>query len=379
VAVFVRTRLTKNITKPPGEIRAAFVFRALAAVERLYDLSGMPALKLSNVTPAKLRAAFKTDLAACWQLARANHPDHKPYAFVLYGVEGGASLSPHVLTEESLTQVAQRYLKIGPDDTLGESRKNLRYSVPDSPLYEELADKLISVDALLAPHQRALQENEIGGYEALVKAATAAWKDLDEAGLFGQGTAREQLLLVVITELTDIDWSKEIAKKLNPPAVFQRFVDDTRVEGEYKSSMAIALASDGSSLYSTGSRNLPGKKNDESVSEVVAYDLVGLKLKRRWEFTFPSFGDSGRAIACARDGQSLLVFRAKYAAGNCQILLMRFGADKNQIVEQAQLEGEPACFAVAQEDFLGRHSAWLLLAGIRRIAHRHRCRFVTDG
>jgi len=88
------------------------------------------------IEPARLRAAFKTDLADCWNLALKSHPDHKPYAFALWGLEGCAHFMPCVLTEEGLTQAAGRYVKKGTCDTLEEARKLLRYSVADAPQLE---------------------------------------------------------------------------------------------------------------------------------------------------------------------------------------------------------------------------------------------------
>lgn len=309
----------------------------------------MPPNNLPKPKPAQLRAAFKHDLAACWKLAQTLHPDYTPYAFVLYGVEGGAHFMPHVLTEESLTQVAARYLKEGNYDTLDEACKALRYSVADSPLFAELEDKLVSVDALLKPHENFLCEEEVAGYELLAKAAMTAFEQLDKEGHFGKGKRREQLMLAIITEDTEKDWANPSIKKLNPPAVFKRFEADTRIDGNWANSEAIAISSDESSLYSTGSRDINPKK-DKDTSEVVAYDISGARLKRRWDFLFPRFGDSGRAIACARDGKIILVMRAKYVGEACRTLLMRFGRDKNVVVEQSQVQGEPAGFAVSKDD-----------------------------
>lgn len=309
----------------------------------------MAPAKSPGIKPAALRAAFKADLAACWQFARALHPGHQPYAFALYGVEGGAHFTPHVLTEESLTQVAGRYLKEGHHDTLDEARKALRYSVADSPRFAELEDKLPSVEALLKPHRKFLRDEETAGYKLIAGAAMSALKALDKENLFGKGKLRERLLLIIITEDTDEDWTKSSARQLNPPAVFKRFEADTRIVGHYARSAAMVISPDERSLYSTGSRET-GRKEQEKTSEVVAYDIAGLRLKRRWAFLFPCFGDSGRAIACARDGKTVLVMRAQYEDEGCQALLMRFGRDKKTIIQKAQLPGEPVRFAVSNDD-----------------------------
>ncbi|MDA7977283.1 MAG: hypothetical protein MPJ50_00775 [Pirellulales bacterium] len=66
-----------------------------------------------------------------WQYCRDLHADQTPYAFVLYGLEDIPSLSAHVLTEESLTQVAEEYIAKGHYETLDESRDELRYSIEE--------------------------------------------------------------------------------------------------------------------------------------------------------------------------------------------------------------------------------------------------------
>src|SRR5688572_31144033 len=129
----------------------------------------MPAPKRPKLKPAELRAAFAKDLAAAWKRFKALHPDHTPYAFVLYGVEGTPHLSPHVLTEESLTEVAKRYVSDGSYDSLEEGRKGLRYSVADSPHFPELEPTFSTVDALMEPHESSLEET--AGYALLANAA----------------------------------------------------------------------------------------------------------------------------------------------------------------------------------------------------------------
>ena len=298
------------------------------------------------VKPGPLKAAFKTDLAACWELARTLHPDHTPYAFVLYGVEGGARLLPQVLTDEGLTQVATRYVKEGYHDTLDEARKALRYSVADSPLFAELQDKVTNVTELFKPHARYLIDEEAAAYELLAKAAMAAFEELDEEGLFGKDPEREQLMLAIITEDTEKDWTKSSIKRLNPAAVFKRFEADTKIEGTWASSDAIAISPDGRSLYSSGPFAARSKQHKDA-HELVAYDIAGMSLKRRWEFLFPGSGDWIRTITCASDGKTILVMRVKHTDQGSTAILMRFGWDRNTAIEQVQLKGEPMWMAVA--------------------------------
>jgi hypothetical protein len=305
----------------------------------------MPAAKPRKPRPAALRDAFHHDLAAAWQHARTLHPDHTPYAFVLWGIEGTPRLTPHVLTEESLTQGARSYVEDGSYDTLEEARKGTRYSVPDSPLVAELDEMLPSVNALMAPFEDSLNETE--GYELLARAAIHAFKALDEEKLFGSGEQREQLLLLVITEGTETDWLTPSARKLNSPAAFKRFDEETRVTGPFVCSDAIAVSPDGRSLYSAGSRET-NPKTRASVSEIVAYDIAGLQLKRRWNFPCPSFGDAGRAICCAPDG-TIVVLRVRYSSTIGDGTLMRFRPDSNEAIQQTEFRGDTRSLALAPD------------------------------
>src|ERR1035437_7773190 len=142
--------------------------------------------KRSTLSPAKLRDAFVTDLAAAWAHFTKKHPNHTPYACVLYGTEGGCpSLVPQVLTEEGLTQVAQRYVDMGHHDTIEEARASLRYSVADSPFFSDLLDDLPTVNALFGPHAEALGDDD--GYKVLAKTGMDALAKLDGNKLFGDG------------------------------------------------------------------------------------------------------------------------------------------------------------------------------------------------
>src|SRR4029450_862892 len=131
-----------------------------------------------KIKPAELRDALKVDLANCWQHARSLYPKETPYAFALHGVEGTPHLYPYVLTEEGLTQVARRYVTEGYHETVEEARKELRYSMEDSPYAGELESQLPHVDALIEPVEDSLDETE--GYALLAKAAMEAFAALDK-------------------------------------------------------------------------------------------------------------------------------------------------------------------------------------------------------
>lgn len=311
----------------------------------------MPTPRPSNLKPAKIRDAFKQDLSAAWAYSRKQHPDHTPYAFVLYGVEGGPIplLGPHVLTEESLTQSAKRYVEQGHHESLDDARKALRYSVADSPHFADLQDHVPTVDALMEAKAESLDED--AGFLLLVKAGVQALSDLDAQGLFGTGTDRERLLLTVIFADSEKDWTTPAAKRLNPKVTFKRFQKETKIEGRFASCDSVTVSPDGNCLYSSGSRQNPEGKpgKNEFISEVVAYDLRFDRLVRRWTFDMPAYGDSARALACAFKDDSLLVLRSKYSSTECQTLLMRFGPDKNEPLQEERLQGEPGFFALSPD------------------------------
>ena len=302
-------------------------------------------------SPSKLRDAYELDLANAWALSRSKHPDHAPYAFVLYGVEGGQppKLWPCVLAEESLTTVAQSYLTKGYYDTLDEARSGLRYSVADSPFVHEMVNCVPTVDALTAPYGKTLDDDT--GYALLAKAAIDAMRKLDAQGIFAKGAERERLLLLIIIEGTPTERSQEFARKLNPPSVYARFEAATKIEGTFASSGAIAIASDGRSLYSAGSRTIPvAKPGDlDSLEGLVAYDIRGKKLVRRCAFEFPGFGDSIREVVSVPNDRSVLALRRKYVNNIGQTILMRFSPDSNVAIQEHSLVGEPAGFALSAD------------------------------
>src|SRR5215213_3470088 len=176
--------------------------------------------------------AFLGDLAAAWAYSRSLHAGLTPYAFVLYGVESPTEFTAHVLTEEGLTAVARRYVERESYDTLEEAREALRYAPADAPPPSSDAETdLPTVRALFASYGETVGEGE--GYRVLAAAATDALGALDRQGLFGTRAARERILLVILVEGTDEDFSTPSARRLNPPAVFERFERSMKVEGVF--------------------------------------------------------------------------------------------------------------------------------------------------
>jgi hypothetical protein len=274
------------------------------------------------------------------------HPKDTPYAFALHGLEGEHHLYPYVLTEEGLNRVAKRYVAEGYYETVAEARKNLRYSVEDSPYAGELEGQLPTVDSLMEPVEATLEEME--GYALLAKAAMDAFITLDKRGLFGDGKQREKVLLLIETSLAETDWSKVSAKRLNSSAAFRRYEAETKIEAPYVSCDVLAVSPDGQLLFFAGSRATSPDK-DPSISEVVACEIAGLRLKRRWEVSARlRNGESTRQLACGPDG-TLFLLQAKYSETECTTILARISRGNKATLKQTKMPGEPADFAVSHD------------------------------
>ncbi len=216
----------------------------------------MAATPSGKPSPSKLREAFKVDLRELWQFVKKCHAEKMPYALVLYGVESYPQLFAQVLTEQSLTQVAKKYLEQGIYDTLEEAREGLRWSVADSPLFGEFEDKLPTVQSLFEPFAESL--GEIGGYDVLTKAATNALAALLQEGLFGSEAEREKLTIMICVEDVQKDYTLPSAKKLNSNAVYEAYKKAITPEGPFRLARTVSRSPDGRSLYITGSRRNPG-------------------------------------------------------------------------------------------------------------------------
>ncbi|HYE18156.1 MAG TPA: DUF4303 domain-containing protein [Tepidisphaeraceae bacterium] len=305
--------------------------------------------RATKLTPAALRDAYAADLRAAWEYFRTKYGDQTPYAFVMYGVEDPTRLEPHVLTEEGLTRVAQRYLKDGYHDTLDEARKALRYSVADSPLFDALEGRVPAAEALLAGNDAAL--DRAGGYVLLVKTAADALARLDKEGLFGKGKARAGLLLAVLLEDADDDegLADKATKRLNPPAVVKRFEKETAVEGVYAAADVIALAPGGKTIYVAGTRDdQDGEDSDEN--HVARVDLAGRKLTRRWAFAHPNDGDSVAALVAHPAGRAVYALRTQVGDdGESAGLLMRFAHDRGKPTHERRLNAQGTALAVSPD------------------------------
>ena len=309
----------------------------------------MGAKSAPKLKAAELKKAYVDDLAAAWAFSRSKHRGDTPYAFVLWGVEDPIRLYTVVLTEESLNRVAQRYMKEGYHETLDEARRALRWSIADSPLEQELNQKIPKVDALVSPHASVLLSG--GTYVALANAAMAALKELDSQGVFGKSNERERLVLAIITGDTEEDWSLKSVRRLNSESVLKRFRDETtsRLEGAPARCEALAVSRDGRSLYGAISRSGGFDEAEaRSVSQIVACDVSGSRLWRRWVFSFPAFQLLRGAVACAANDAFVLALGAK-SSGNDDTVLVRLPRNSNVPVQQLDIDSA-GTFALSAND-----------------------------
>jgi len=291
--------------------------------------------------------AYKENIASAWTAFKKKHLDHAAYALVLYGVEGRPWLSPHVLTQEGLSKVIAKYMKDDRFETEEEARSELRYSVVDSPYAFELESHFSPVQAILEPLDDL---PEIGGYKLLAEVATKALQALDKEGVFGDGAKREELLLAIIIDEVEGDWTSTSVRKLNPPSIRKRFEVETRKEGVFAACSSLVIAPGGQSIYAACSRENPeGKPGtpNEFLSEFIRLDVRDGALVRRW--TVPA---NGYGVFHAPTSQSVVLVRRKYEDGNriCKITLTRFSEDSGSLLQERTVIGEPSALAFSHDE-----------------------------
>ena len=157
---------------------------------------------------------------------------------------------------------------------------------------------------------------------------------------------------MITTEDTEKNWSHDSARRLNPETVFQRFDNDTKVEGTFVSCGAVAVSPDGRTLFGTGSREKEGKirnPNNQFDSEVYALSVQGQRLVRTWALSFSGYGDSCRDVVSSPDGKSVILLRDRCRKGINHAILMRLAGENGELIQQTWLEGEPVSFAMSAD------------------------------
>ncbi|MEM7393558.1 MAG: DUF4303 domain-containing protein, partial [Verrucomicrobiota bacterium] len=315
-----------------------------------------------------LCAAFEKDVRSAWEAFQSDPKGRKPYPLVLYGVDGGDPyLWPAVLTEEGHEAVGQRYVDDGLMDTLEEACREVRFSVADAPDAFDFEDEMPAVTAELARLEKAAGEDGVE-WTPVTEAAMEALSRLDQDGLFGNGTAREGLLLMVEVMDSFEDPCEESIRRLNSKSAYKRFKDYIRIEGVMKSCNGLAITPDGRHLFAVNNVPHP-KRSGDDINEIVAYRLEGTTLHRLWAYNFPSFGDSVRDMAVTPDGV-LWTVRLRYKP-NGSSLIQQFSVESGDPIRELKVAEEPAAMAVARDGskvaLLTRHALLVVDASLALI------------
>src|SRR5262249_24871454 len=107
-----------------------------------------------------------------------------------------------------------------------EAADALRWSIADSPYQNRLPRKRIEMELATRfdpTDLNSTQTKVAREIRARFSAATAAIKELDEEGLFGNGKAREEITLLIEAGGGQDEFVLKWAKKLNPAPVYRAF------------------------------------------------------------------------------------------------------------------------------------------------------------
>jgi hypothetical protein len=166
---------------------------------------------------AALRAAAETFLRG----VEKQHPGETLYGFLFEISSVGFSANGAAATEEGLARYAEAYAQEN-GGTADRLRAEFRWGSTEDAWYQQPDAAFAAVNKLLARAEREELYEEYGG--ALEGLCLDVLKDLDAAGTFGTGAARDRIVLGVC--YTGGDNSEEEflgwAKQVNPPKVFKR-------------------------------------------------------------------------------------------------------------------------------------------------------------
>lgn len=160
-------------------------------------------------------AAFRKELIAATRRAfddvRRSYPEERLYAFALVTSPDVARVAPGFSSEEGL------------------SRPELRWSPSRWPFAGEAEEHFLRAAEMLDELRLEFDDDD----DALARLEDELWEalhrvlgDLDRQGLFGEGAAREQLVVNVLFEEPDFAVHVASARRLNPPATFRRFAEE---------------------------------------------------------------------------------------------------------------------------------------------------------
>lgn len=170
-----------------------------------------------------LQARLEAASTLCWNSAVDTYPDER---FCLFGLETDSSfvmLTPLFDSENAIERDKLNRRKF--DSHIG--KVSLDYDAEFYGLGKEHFDAIAKElnSCYSKPCSDDIEEKRINAIKQIFEATLA---NLDRAGLFGSLKERDNILLLVsIIDADVFEWEYmlNVAKKLNPPSVYQRFVN----------------------------------------------------------------------------------------------------------------------------------------------------------
>lgn len=155
------------------------------------------------------------------------HAGEHIYAFALYSNDVGQYLYPTANTEEALRRHYGRRV-----DT--DEEPQLRWFYPGDWRYcQEGAEHFVPVQEILDqfdPYSAAVSDEDVAAHaHSVFQSCEQVLRDLDAAGLFGQGADREGIVINYLCLESDEEPWLESAKRLNPESVWRRYEEELKV------------------------------------------------------------------------------------------------------------------------------------------------------
>jgi hypothetical protein len=168
-----------------------------------------------------IRAALRKAAEKFLRAVAREHPGETMYGFLFEISCEGFSAHGAAATEERLRKYAEEYAAEDGSDA-DQVRSEFRWGSTEDAWYQQPDSAFAAVNRLLTRAEReGLYEMYAGVLEGL---CLEVLKELDAAGTFGTGAARERVVLGVCyiggdnSEKEFLRWAKQV----NPPKVFKR-------------------------------------------------------------------------------------------------------------------------------------------------------------
>jgi hypothetical protein len=179
---------------------------------------------MASIDRTAFRSTVLRELRSAWETLRRRHQDERFYGFGVYTTDVVDYLTVTASTEEGLAAVASAYVdRDGGDPALREA--SLRWSPCDSPLHQEGEGLLCESDRLRSegpdPYDETPEADET--VAMVIETAVEALQELDDAGFFGTGADRAQLVLGIWKGDQSDEERVEFVRRLNPQPVADRF------------------------------------------------------------------------------------------------------------------------------------------------------------